>query len=420
MQLVRKIPLNNASQVVAISADGRTALTADGYDNYVGYGEHRSEVCVWDLETGTLQHTLRHDSTVFAVAISADGQVAIAGDDRGTIKSWNLVNGAEQFSAYEPDFYDRHRDDRFKMYAIEDISFTPDEKQIISVQDGYSLNRRDKDGGNFIHIWDANSGKLLRSMALNWPMQSREYGDYFSLHQAQSVTLTTDGKAVTIDPRFGEIAVWSLAQNEHLRTIQTQQEIFCMCVTADGQRIVAYSADPQTLNAANPGRPDTLYSLQVWNLESGELERTMTGHKSVVKDVAATPNGVISVSRDLKMWELKHVLAPAVDEQRRSVVDEATLVMVEGRLVALNNGGHNVDDPDLRQVPQDWVYDVRLDYWFRCGHGLDIDSTGVAAYRGGSSKRMWAIGGRQGGHPKDTAAGHTLGLAGRHFYSPRD
>ena len=49
---------------------------------------------VWDLNTGTLAHTLTgHDGLVEAVAVTADGRRAVSGGYDVTVRVWDLEAG---------------------------------------------------------------------------------------------------------------------------------------------------------------------------------------------------------------------------------------------------------------------------------------------------------------------------------------
>ena len=50
---------------------------------------------VWDLATGREQATLLHQSRVLAVAVTADGTVAVSGSWHGTVRVWDLATGKE-------------------------------------------------------------------------------------------------------------------------------------------------------------------------------------------------------------------------------------------------------------------------------------------------------------------------------------
>lgn len=101
--------------------------------------------------------------------------------------------------------------------------------------------------------------------------------------------------------------------------------------------------------------------------------------------------------------------ASAVKPNAGSMVKDGLLVPVGRLLVVMNPtsvpsvdsleqfGLHNIlkytstSSTDADTIPQDLVYNPQKNYWARCGHDLDIKSDTVAAYRGGESKRLWAI-----------------------------
>ncbi len=74
----------DAVRCVAVSADGKRAITGGG-----------DSLLVWDGETGrTLRELRGHKATLRAVDASADGSRAVSGDDDGAIKLWDLETGA--------------------------------------------------------------------------------------------------------------------------------------------------------------------------------------------------------------------------------------------------------------------------------------------------------------------------------------
>lgn len=54
---------------------------------------------VWDLETGTLVHTLEgHRSEIYALAVNRDGTIGVSAAHDHTLKVWNLKTGREIIS----------------------------------------------------------------------------------------------------------------------------------------------------------------------------------------------------------------------------------------------------------------------------------------------------------------------------------
>jgi WD40 repeat protein len=75
-----KVPKGMGNRV-ALTSDGRLALLASN-----------RTLTVWDLEVGRCRY-IKTDSDVRAVALCADGQLSLSGDDQGIIKLWNLETG---------------------------------------------------------------------------------------------------------------------------------------------------------------------------------------------------------------------------------------------------------------------------------------------------------------------------------------
>src|SRR5262249_23711743 len=91
--------------------------------------------------------------------------------------------------------------------------------------------------------------------------------------------------------------------------------VFEVLVTADGRYAVSTSAQgickgqpaQRSKIAHAPASPDR--ALRLWDLESGQLLRTLTGHTDGVNALAITPAGrrAISASTDrtLRVWDLE-------------------------------------------------------------------------------------------------------------------
>jgi len=80
---------------VAVSADGRTAVSGGSlFDTTVRVWD-LAEVRVWDLAGAAAPRVLTgHDGPVRAVAVSADGRTAVSGGRDSAVRVWDLAGAA--------------------------------------------------------------------------------------------------------------------------------------------------------------------------------------------------------------------------------------------------------------------------------------------------------------------------------------
>ena len=83
---------------VAVSADGRWALTGSGFK--VGNGQTgaglENEVRLWDAASGMEIRRFRgHTGLVFRVLFTRDGKRALSAGADGTVRLWDLATGKE-------------------------------------------------------------------------------------------------------------------------------------------------------------------------------------------------------------------------------------------------------------------------------------------------------------------------------------
>ena len=89
--------------------------------------------------------------------------------------------------------------------------------------------------------------------------------------------------------------MWNLQTGELLRTLKGHTNgVLAVTITPDGQKAVSASVDT---------------TLKVWDWQTGKVLRTLTGHTSSVQAVAITPNGQLAISASddhtLKLWDLE-------------------------------------------------------------------------------------------------------------------
>jgi WD40 repeat protein len=108
-----------------------------------------------------------------------------------------------------------------------------------------------------------------------------------------SVVVTPDGEQIISGSQDGTINIWNLNSGNLVHTIEAHKDSV-NTVCTDGLNIISGSRDK---------------TIKVWNLEKGELVHTLTSHSKAVNATVLTPDSskIISGSDDktLKIWELE-------------------------------------------------------------------------------------------------------------------
>jgi WD40 repeat protein len=244
------IVLPGSVKAVAVTADGRLAVS----------GGPDRRLRVWDLRSGQECHfDFRHKDIILAVAVTADGRQAVSGGLDRRLRVWDLRSGECQFDL-------QHEAE------IDDVAVTPDGRLAVS---GGSDGR--------VRVWDLNSG---HERDLDW----RHW------RPVRSVAMTPDGRLVLSGGQDGRVRVWDLHSGQE-RDLHWRHEsrVSAMAVTPDGRLAISGGRD---------------YPFRVWDLERGQ-ERDL-GCKSRIYEnmhaVAVTPDGRLVVSGGqfgrVRVWDL--------------------------------------------------------------------------------------------------------------------
>ncbi len=293
--------LHHTDQVRAaqFSRDGRLVLTASAD------GTAR----VWDTATGKpLLPALRHASKVNAIDLSPDGSRVLTADDQGTAHLWDSATGREVCPALEHGV------------AVLSALFSPDGQTVLTAC-GNQLEK-DKARGD-ARLWDARSGKLLRTLA----HPATVYRAEFSPDGSKILTACADGLArlwaagdasapvrtlphgapifhatwnragtqVATAGANGVAQVWSVAEGKRvgapLKHEGSKAAIFHVGFNAQGSRLITASWDR---------------TARVWETNSGRLLETHK-HDQGVLHAAFAPDGhttaTASIDGVVRVWE---------------------------------------------------------------------------------------------------------------------
>ena len=210
-----------------------------------------------DVKNITLAKTLKsHSQSVWATAVSANGQVLASGSQDCTIKVWNAATGKLQRTLTG------HKD------TIRSLAISADGRTLASGS-----------GDTTIKLWELPTGKLIGT---------------FSGHSSPvwSVAIAPDGKTLLSASEDGSVNIWNLATGA-TQTIEA----------AHRSRIFAIALSPDQKTFATGSKDKTI---KLWQLATGKLIRTINEHTNAVRTIAYSPDGTQLASgswdRTIQIW----------------------------------------------------------------------------------------------------------------------
>jgi WD40 repeat protein len=222
---------------VAITPDGKHAVT----------GSTGGAVCVWEIATGKLIRQFeKHTATVYDAAVTPQGDRVLTGGRSGIGRLWNLSTGEELMQL------PGHRS------WIRTVAVSPDGKRALT--GCYDRVMR---------LWDLERAKMIREFPSHdewvWEIAFAPSG-----RMAAGVSGT-------------RVQLWDLESGKLVRTL--------ICADAGTGTSVDISPDGRlAISGSHDGK------VRLWNVDTGELLQTYTGHRDWVRVVRFLPDGRNAVS----------------------------------------------------------------------------------------------------------------------------
>ncbi len=253
---------------LTFSRDGsRLASSSAGWEaDDVRLG-NRSEIKLWDLETGREISTLRgHRSEITALAFADDGKRLASASWDKTVILWEADNGKELFTIRGIDG------------EVYDTTFS---------SDGNLLATSSRDGS--VMVWDVTDA-----------LESRTLRGHAST--VFCVNISPDGTRIASSSEDQTVRIWNA---------KTRREESVLRGHDSYVRGVAFSPDGRQV--ASAGWDGTV---KVWDLNTGQVTRMFRGHEespreqdSWVSCVAFHPRGdqlaSAGIGPDVKIWDLR-------------------------------------------------------------------------------------------------------------------
>jgi RNA polymerase sigma factor (sigma-70 family) len=259
---------------VVFSADGKTiAAEVSEWKEVIRRDGGReiqlqAVVKIWDAKTLALKHTLKGDSQMACVAFSPNSKLIVAGDpSQKKITLWNAETGALERTvqtgesqpwslAFSPDgkalVVGGQNADEVQLWDtqtwklkhvlkhdkyVNTVAFSADGKLIASGS-----------GDEFVRIWDANKGKLIRSLRGGRP-------------GTRCVAFSPDGQTVAAGWMDGKVRHWDVQTGQLKETLEGHSALFSAEVYS-----LAFSPDGKTLASASQDE-----TVRLWPINKGTI-----------------------------------------------------------------------------------------------------------------------------------------------------
>lgn len=153
-------------------------------------------------------------------------------------------------------------------------------------------------------------GQTLASVCYDqvriWDLKTGELTNIVSGHSAIifSLVISPDGQTIASGSEDKTVKLWNLQTGELIRTFsQRADPIQCVAFSPNGKILASGGSSKYK---SGQSKTTTIY---LWNLETGELLRSLSGHSLRVNSLAFSPDGRILASgsndKTIKIWNLE-------------------------------------------------------------------------------------------------------------------
>lgn len=235
---------------IAFSSDMRTISSA-GLDG---------SIRIWNVLTGEQIHAIEeHFGNFSCFDVSPDGKTVVAPTRDLTVCKWNLTS-AKVEKTFNKEGH----------FSVAEIAFDPTGNIIATASHG-----------NFISLWNSETGKLLKIL--------RGHDDHLS-----SVMFSPDSRTIVSGSDDTTVRLWDTETYKKKQVLIGHEEaVTCVAYSPDGTIIASGSVD------------DTI---RLWDADTGEEKDVLAGHESDVVDLAFSPTGdkiaSVALSSEIFVWHV--------------------------------------------------------------------------------------------------------------------
>jgi WD40 repeat protein len=235
---------------MAISADGKLALTADAERD-----AHVAILRLWDPETGTLKREWKpvNPRRVCKLFLKPGGQEACGAEMFcGRVFVWDVTNGKtiREFNGNTET-------------AV--ASFTSDGRYMLGRHQETADVERNRTGGEFITLWSLGDGGAVWSRTASFPWET-----------ASSVAVSPDGSLGLASREKNKIEVLDIGTGRTLRLMEGPEGCnHVLAFSPDGKRALSGGGSGKVRTSYGGGPPPEDRTLILWNVATGKAIRTL-------------------------------------------------------------------------------------------------------------------------------------------------
>ena len=257
IRVIRELTHREAVGVVAISPDGRIALTGTK-PHRAAQAEAEAEVQLWDLATGRPLARLTHSGMVTAASFSPDGRTLATASADGLVRLVDVATGKELCPPLRHEGW------------VHAVAFDP----------GGNAPADRRRGRTFARVWEVPTGRYLdRGFEHEQPVVA--------------VAFSPDGSLALTGCGDGTARLWDIASGRERHVFRHGGFVQSVAFSPDGKLILTASMDR---------------TARLWQVSSGEPVGKPLPHQDEVSRAAFSPDGtmVLTASRDntAQLWSV--------------------------------------------------------------------------------------------------------------------
>ena len=287
--------------------------------NWLASGSVDSTVKIWNKENGTLLLNLKQPGGVTYLAFSPDGNYLATTSYDAKVRLWKLPEGilVKEFSGHKG--------------TVWSVNFSPDGKTIASSGEDAAIKLWDVESGRLVRtllghtltVWDVKfspdgsniaSGSFDKTVKI-WNANNGTLIYSLNDHSEAIVSLafSPDGKMLASTSDDKTIKLWETTDWRLIRTLEVPEHVQAADFSPNNKWLLTGGRDKPAIgellqNFLGDSEYTKGVSMRLWDVETGRLLQTFSQHSNDVNDVAWCSDGkwIVSGSSDktVELWRL--------------------------------------------------------------------------------------------------------------------